>query len=91
MGLEDLFGVQVNGTLENSKIFYLMERVNFIMMMAIFMKEILWGPNVMVTEYLKKLMDLFMKDNLRKILFMVQGNIKQSMVKNLKVFFKIRR
>jgi hypothetical protein len=65
-----------------------MERVNVIMMMAIFMKEISWMRSVMVTEYLKALMDMFMKDSGRKISITVQGNIKQLMVKNLKVFIK---
>jgi hypothetical protein len=79
MGLEDLLIIKVYGILENSRILIFMERVNFIMMMAIFMKEISWITSVMVMEYIK---------SGRKISVMMQGNIKQVKVKNLKVFFK---
>ena len=51
MGLEDLLEIKVFGTLENSRILNIMERVNLIIMMAVFMKEISLMISVMVTEY----------------------------------------
>ncbi len=51
MGLEDRLVIKVNVTLENLRILNIMERVNVILLMVVFMKEISWITSVMVTEY----------------------------------------